>query len=72
MFFSTKALQDVRRIEDPLNLATEVAHTVFAKELANTGVAMKASSNFLIQPFSLAFSASIPPMESSRASPVTQ
>jgi hypothetical protein len=65
-------LQDVRRVEDPFKLAVEVAGTVFVKGLTNNGVGIKSSSNYLIHSFSLAFSTSIPPMESLRASAVAR
>jgi hypothetical protein len=64
MLFSTRALEHARREEDTFILVTVVAGTIFAKGLANYGVAMKACSNSLRQSFSLAFSVSIPPMES--------
>jgi hypothetical protein len=59
-------------MEDPFNLAAGVEGMVFSKGLENIGVGMKASSNSLIRSFSLALSASIPPMESSRASVVVR
>jgi len=71
MLFSTRALEDARRVEDTFILAVVVSGMFLAKGLANSRVAMKSSSNSLTQSFSLAFSASIPPMEWSRASLVT-
>jgi hypothetical protein len=46
-------------------LAAGVEGTVFDKGLANNRVGIKASSNSLIWPFTMAFFDSIPPMESS-------
>jgi hypothetical protein len=59
-------------MEDHFNLAAGVASMVFSKGMENDGVGNKASSNSLIQMFSMAFSTSIPPMESSRESAVAQ
>jgi hypothetical protein len=70
ILFSTYPLHDVRRVEDHFNLVAGVAGMVIAKGLASNGIGIKTSSNSLTRSFSLAFSASMPPMESSRASAV--
>jgi hypothetical protein len=72
MLLSTRAIDDARRVDDTFILVAMVAGTFFANGLENFGVAMKASSNSLRQSFSMVFSASIPLMESSRASPITR
>jgi hypothetical protein len=64
LLFSTYPLQDVRRLEDPLKLDTGVVGMAIAKGLASNGIGIKASSNSLTRSFSLAFLASMPPMES--------
>jgi hypothetical protein len=70
ILFSTYPLHDARRLEDPFNLAAGVAGMAIAKGLASNGIGIKASSNSLTRSFSLAFSASMLPMESSSASVV--
>jgi hypothetical protein len=62
----------VRRLDDPFNLDTWVAGMGFSKGMENNGVGIKASSNSLIRSFSMTFSASTPPIESSRASTVVR
>jgi hypothetical protein len=47
MLLSTRALDDARREEDTFILAAVLTDTFFAKGLENSGVEMKASSNFL-------------------------
>jgi hypothetical protein len=64
MLFSTRALENARRVEDTFILVVVVADTVFSKGLENYGVAMKACSNLLRPSFSLEFFASILPMQS--------
>jgi hypothetical protein len=70
ILFSTYPLHDARRLEDPFNLAARVAGMAIAKGLESNGIGIKASSNYLTWSFNLAFSTSMPPMESSRASAV--
>jgi hypothetical protein len=64
IFFSTYPLQDVRRVEDAFTLGVGVPGMAIPKGSTSNGIGMKASSNSLIQSFSLAFSVSMPPMES--------
>jgi hypothetical protein len=54
MLFSIRALEHARRVEDTFIFAAVVEGTIFAKELANFDVAMKACSNSLRQYFRLA------------------
>jgi hypothetical protein len=63
ILFSTYPLQDARRLEDHFNLAVGLFGMAIAKGLASNGIRIKASSNYLTRSFSLAFSASMPPME---------
>ena len=64
ILLSTYPLQDARRLEDAFKLAGGVADMAIAKGLTSNGVGIKASSNYLTQSSSLAFSASMPQMES--------
>jgi hypothetical protein len=47
MLFSTRDLQDARRLEDPFNLVAGVEGTVFAKGLENSGVVNESLLKFL-------------------------
>jgi hypothetical protein len=64
ILLSTYPLQDVIRVEDYFMLVAGVKGMAIAKGLTSNGIGIKASSNSLIQSFSLAFSTSMPPMES--------
>jgi hypothetical protein len=64
ILLSTYPLQDARRMNDAFKLAAGVAGMAIAKGLIGNGIGIRASSNSLTRFFSLAFSASMPPMES--------
>jgi hypothetical protein len=64
ILFSTYALQDVIRVEDAFTLGACVPGMAIAKGSIRNSIGMKVSSNLLIQSFSLAFSVSMPLMES--------
>jgi hypothetical protein len=64
ILFSTYPLQNASRVEDAFTLAVGVPGMAIAKGLTSSCTGMKASSNYLTWSFSLAFSVSIPPMES--------
>jgi hypothetical protein len=64
ILFSTYPLQDVSRVEDTFTLGAGVPGMAIAKGSTSNGIGMKASSNSLIQSFSLQFSVSMPPIES--------
>ena len=64
ILFSAYPLQDANRVEDAFTLGAGVPGMAIAKGSTSNGIGMKASSNSLIWSFSLAFSVSMPPMES--------
>jgi hypothetical protein len=60
----------VSRLEDPFNLMAGVVGLTIDKGLDTIGRGIKAFSNSMILSFNLAFLASNPSIESSRASPI--
>jgi hypothetical protein len=64
-------MDDMSRLEDNFNLTMSVVDLTIDKGLARSGRYIKASSSCLILYFNFVFSASKPPMESSRESLVS-
>jgi hypothetical protein len=67
IFFSTYPLHDATKLEETFSIVAGVQGVpcvAISKGLPRNGIGIKASSNSLICSFSLAFSASMSPMES--------